>query len=94
MDESGDEEFYEDFGAHLTAADCDRLLARARESKDRDFRLLVKQYLTLRRTAADALAFVETQYGERIPASTTSKGGVEYPLGTLRFLLEEGPKPG
>jgi len=92
MDESGDEEFYEDFGAHLTAADCDRLLARARESKDQDFRLLVKQYLTLRRTAADALAFVQTQYGEKVQDSTTSEGGAKYPLGTLRFLLEDVPK--
>jgi hypothetical protein len=94
MDESEDEEFYEDFGAHLTAADCDRLLTRARESEDQDLRLLVKQYMTLRRTAADALAYVEQEYGERIPASTASKGGAHYPLGALRFLLEDVPRRG
>ena len=92
MDESTDDEFYEDFGAGLTVADCERLLARARETGDREVRLLAKQYLALRRTAADALAYVEERYGERAVAPPLGQGTTSYPLGFLRFLVED-PRP-
>jgi len=90
MDESTEEEFFEHLGAHLTAADCDRLLVRARESEDRELELLVKQFVTLRRAAADALAFFENEYGEKIPATAAPKVGDRGPLGFLRFLVEDG----
>jgi hypothetical protein len=92
MDESDDKELHEDFGARLSVADCDRLLARARESNDRDLRLLVRQYLKLRRTAADALAYVAERNGDRTTDFAPPKGSASYPLGALRFLLEDFPK--
>jgi len=89
MDDPSATEFFEDFGAHLTVADCHRLLERARATGDTELRLLVKLYLTLRRTAADALAYVEERYGERAEAVPIGQGVTSYPLGQLRFLTEE-----
>src|SRR5690348_2494113 len=89
MREASEEEFYEDFGAQLSAAERDRLLARALESDDHDLRLLVKHYVTLRRIARDALAYIEKEYGCQPAASMASKGKVSYPLGALRFVLQD-----
>jgi hypothetical protein len=97
MDQSTDEEFFEDFGAHLTVADCERLLAWARAGGHREVRVLVKQYLVLRRTAADALAYVAERYSERPVVPPVRQGATSYPLGFLRFLigdaLAEAPPP-
>ena len=90
MNESTDAEFDEDFGASLTVADCERLLERARETGDSEVRLLAKQYLALRQTAADALAYVEERHGERAIAVPVGQGATSYPLGFLRFLVD-GP---
>jgi hypothetical protein len=42
------EEWLSDFGGRLTAEDLERLLSRARETKDEDLRRLVKSHMTLR----------------------------------------------
>ena len=56
MDESSEEEFFEDFGSGLSDEALAALLVRARASGDRDVRLLVKQYRALRRATRDLLA--------------------------------------
>jgi len=93
MDDSSDTEFEQDFGTHLTVADCNRLLERAHATGDADVRLLVKQYLALRRTATDTLAYIEERYGERVAASRPHKGGASYPLAFLRFLVDDPNRP-
>ena len=91
MNEPTDEELSEDFGASVTVADCERLLDRARRTGDGELRLLARQYLALRRTARDALAYVGERYGERAVAVSVGHGATSYPLGFLRFLVEEPP---
>lgn len=59
MDGSADDEFLEDFGAALTDEQIQRLLALARAVEDRELRLLLKQYLTLRRATRWLVAEVD-----------------------------------
>ena len=47
----------------LDDAELRALLARARADGDEPLRRLVASYVTLRRLTADAIEFVETQYG-------------------------------
>jgi hypothetical protein len=52
MRELSDEEFYEDFGTRgLSDAEIDALLEQARVAGNREVRLLVEQFVALRRAA-------------------------------------------
>jgi hypothetical protein len=59
MRDSTNDEFLEDFGDSLTDEQLQHVLAQARAAEDREVRLLVKQYLTLRRATRWLLAEVE-----------------------------------
>ena len=56
MDDSSYDEFLSDFGDSLRRAELEALLKRARVAEDRELRLLVKQYLTLKQTMQQLLA--------------------------------------
>ena len=91
MAEEIEAEFLEDFGASLQPADLDRLLQRARDTGDRELRLLVLQYQTLRRVAADALYALEAR-GVVAPPPARDGQPVTYPLGFLQALLRDEPR--
>jgi hypothetical protein len=92
MDDASEEEFVEEFGYSLRLPDLERLLVRARETGDRELRLLVHQHQTLRRTAADFLAYVEDRDAEVAAERAAPGAPVSYPLGFLRLLLRDEPR--
>ena len=90
-EETSEEEFLEDFGASLTQEELDQLLERARRTDDRDVRMLVKQFTTLRRVAADFLVSVDDRDAAVGADAATPGKSLSYPLGMLRFLLRDMP---
>ena len=65
-----DEAFFEDFGAAaISDAELEALLILAQENDDRELRLLVKQFRTLRRVSALLLERIEAVYSAEKLAS-------------------------
>ena len=84
MAESTHDEFLADFGDSLSEKDLDRLLAQSRASDDREVRVLVKQYRTLRDSCGALIAAIEAgSTAEELRKSPT--------LQFARFLV--GAKP-
>jgi hypothetical protein len=72
-----DEEFFDDFGAAaIPDSELRMLLNRARENGDRELRLLVKQFQTLRYVSALLLERLEAAYSpEELAADQVIKLG-------------------
>ena len=66
--EAEENEFWEDFGTEgLSEAELDSLLHRARETQDRELRLLVKQFHALRWISEAMLTQIENGEASSLP---------------------------